>query len=146
MPWESYEQALRHVRAQEERTPSAPAPTETPYMKSAARAQSVADTAFSIAVVRAEEALRPEGNRDFVRSVCFPLRSGREPCDRIDAALPRPPVLPRRREAAYAGHGAPTSSFATPTCAASRVTLRPAVPAVPINFHPRSPDPVAGSS
>jgi methyltransferase (TIGR00027 family) len=62
---ESYEQAVRHVRAQEERTPSAPAPTETPYMKSAVRAQNVADTAFSIAVVRAEEALRPEGDRLF---------------------------------------------------------------------------------
>jgi methyltransferase (TIGR00027 family) len=59
---ESYEQALRHVRAQEERTPSAP---ETPYVKSAVRAQSVADTAFSIAMVRAEEALRPEGDRLF---------------------------------------------------------------------------------
>jgi methyltransferase (TIGR00027 family) len=62
---ESHEQALRHVRAQEERTPSAPAPTETPYSKSAVRGQSVADTAFSIAVVRAEEALRPEGDRLF---------------------------------------------------------------------------------
>jgi hypothetical protein len=62
---ESYEQALRHVRAQEERTPSAPAPAEAPYGKSAVYAQSVADTAFSIAVVRAEEALRPEGDRLF---------------------------------------------------------------------------------
>jgi methyltransferase (TIGR00027 family) len=62
---ESYEQALRHVRAQEGRTPSAPAPTETPYTKSAVRGQSVADTAFSIAMVRAEEALRPDGDRLF---------------------------------------------------------------------------------
>jgi len=59
---ESYEQALRHVRAQEQR---APAPIEAPYGKSAVRAQSVADTAFSIAVVRAEEALRPESDRLF---------------------------------------------------------------------------------
>jgi methyltransferase (TIGR00027 family) len=62
---ESYEQALRHVRAQEERVPAAPAgPTGTPYVRTA-HAQSVADTAFSIAVVRAEEALRPEGDRLF---------------------------------------------------------------------------------
>jgi methyltransferase (TIGR00027 family) len=62
---ESYEQALRHVRAQEDRAPAAPAPTGTPYMKSAARAQTVADTAFSIAVVRAEESLRHETDRLF---------------------------------------------------------------------------------
>jgi methyltransferase (TIGR00027 family) len=61
---ESYEQALRHVRAQEDRAPSAPAPT-APYMKSAARARTVADTAFSIVVVRAEESLRHEGDRLF---------------------------------------------------------------------------------
>jgi methyltransferase (TIGR00027 family) len=62
---ESYEQALRQVRAQEAREPAAPSPKEPPYMKSALRAQSVADTAFSIAVVRADEALRPEQERLF---------------------------------------------------------------------------------
>ena len=62
---ESYEQALRHLRGQEERAPAAPSPTDPPYTKSAARAQSVADTAFSIAAVRAEEALRPEEDRLF---------------------------------------------------------------------------------
>jgi methyltransferase (TIGR00027 family) len=59
---ESYEQALRHVRAQEHR---APAPMETTSATSAVRAQSIADTAFSSAVVRAEEALRNEGDRLF---------------------------------------------------------------------------------
>jgi methyltransferase (TIGR00027 family) len=62
---ESYEQALRHVRAQEERPPAAPVPPETAYARSTSRAQSVADTAFSIAAVRADEALRPEGGRLF---------------------------------------------------------------------------------
>jgi methyltransferase (TIGR00027 family) len=61
---ESYEQALRHVRAQEDRTPE-PTVTGTSYVKSAPRAQSVADTAFSTAVVRADEALRPEAERLF---------------------------------------------------------------------------------
>lgn len=61
---ESYEQALRHVRAQEERAP-AQAPTDPRQGKSPSRAQTVADTAFSIAVVRAEEALRPEAERLF---------------------------------------------------------------------------------
>jgi methyltransferase (TIGR00027 family) len=59
---ESYEQAHRHIRAQEER---APAPTEARYAKSSPHAQSVADTAFSTAVVRAEEALLPEEDRLF---------------------------------------------------------------------------------
>jgi methyltransferase (TIGR00027 family) len=62
---ESYEQALRHIRAQEWRAPAAKSPSEVPYSKSAARALSVADTAFSIAVVRAEEALRPAAERLF---------------------------------------------------------------------------------
>jgi methyltransferase (TIGR00027 family) len=61
---ESYEQALRHVRAQEDRTPE-PTVTGTPYLKSATRAQSVADTAFAIAMVRADEALRPQAERLF---------------------------------------------------------------------------------
>jgi methyltransferase (TIGR00027 family) len=62
---ESYEQALRRVRAQEERAAAAPSRTDPPYTKSTARAQSVADTAFSIAAVRAEEALHPEEGRLF---------------------------------------------------------------------------------
>lgn len=61
---ESYEQALRHVRAQEDRTPEATA-TQPPYAKSLARMQSVADTAFSIAAVRAEETNRPPAERLF---------------------------------------------------------------------------------
>ena len=59
---ESYAQALRQVRAREERAPAAP---DTPYSRSTGRAESVADTAFSIAVVRADEALRPEEDRLF---------------------------------------------------------------------------------
>ncbi|HVJ89366.1 MAG TPA: SAM-dependent methyltransferase [Labilithrix sp.] len=60
---ESYQQALRHVRAQEARTPSVPeaSPAEAKF----ARSRTVADTAFSIAVVRAEEGSRPEGERLF---------------------------------------------------------------------------------
>jgi len=58
---ESHEQDLRHVRAQEDRVPE----NEVPYSKSPARVQSVADTAFSIAVVRAEEARRPRAERLF---------------------------------------------------------------------------------
>jgi methyltransferase (TIGR00027 family) len=57
---ESYQQALRHVRAEEQR-----APTALPSAERIARSRSVADTAFSIAVVRAEEGLRPEGERLF---------------------------------------------------------------------------------
>ncbi len=55
---ESYQQALRHVRSQEERAPS-------PGQERVVRSRTVADTAFSIAVVRAEEASRPEGDRLF---------------------------------------------------------------------------------
>jgi methyltransferase (TIGR00027 family) len=62
---ESYEQALRHVRAQEDGSSASTSAPQTPYTKSPARAQSVADTAFSIAAVRAEEATRPEGERLF---------------------------------------------------------------------------------
>jgi methyltransferase (TIGR00027 family) len=62
---ESYEQALRHVRAQEDRPPQAPAEPETPYLKSPEREASVADTAFVVAVVRAEEGEKPEGERLF---------------------------------------------------------------------------------
>jgi methyltransferase (TIGR00027 family) len=62
---ERYEQALRRIRAQEGRAAAAQSPPEAPYSKSAARALSVADTAFSIAVVRAEESLRPAAERLF---------------------------------------------------------------------------------
>ncbi|HEY1693354.1 MAG TPA: SAM-dependent methyltransferase [Polyangiaceae bacterium] len=61
---ESYQQALRHVRAQEEREPS-PAVT-SPADERVLRSRTVADTAFSIARVRAEESDRPEGERLFV--------------------------------------------------------------------------------
>jgi methyltransferase (TIGR00027 family) len=61
---ESYEQALRHVRAQEDRAPE-PTSTEPPYTKSPERTRSVADTAFAIAVVRAEETVRPQAERLF---------------------------------------------------------------------------------
>jgi O-methyltransferase involved in polyketide biosynthesis len=60
---ESYQQALRHIRAQEERAasePSAPRADDRTL-----RSRTVADTAFSIAVVRAEEGSRPEGERLF---------------------------------------------------------------------------------
>jgi hypothetical protein len=62
---ESYEQALRHIRAQEERPPHTPAETETPWLKSPERAASVADTAFAVAVVRAEEGEKPAAERLF---------------------------------------------------------------------------------
>lgn len=61
---ESYQQALRHVRAQEERP--AAVPSVSPTEERAVRSRTVADTAFSIAVVRAEEESRPEGERLFV--------------------------------------------------------------------------------
>lgn len=61
---ESYQQALRHVRAQEERAASEPATSRTP--DKVVRSRTVADTAFSIAAVRAEEGRRPEGERLFV--------------------------------------------------------------------------------
>jgi methyltransferase (TIGR00027 family) len=61
---ESYQQALRHLRAQEER--AATVPSTPPDEERAARSRTVADTAFSIAVVRAEEGARPDGERLFV--------------------------------------------------------------------------------
>lgn len=60
---ESYQQALRHVRAQEERVPTARSISSAD--DKVVRSRTVADTAFSIAVVRAEEASRPEGERLF---------------------------------------------------------------------------------
>lgn len=62
---ERYEQALRHVRAQEERATSTPAATSPPAPPRSGRAQLLADTAFSIASVRAAEALLPERERLF---------------------------------------------------------------------------------
>src|SRR6516162_8681907 len=62
---ESYEQALRQVRAQEDRAPHDGPPADAPYLKSEERAASVADTAFMTAAVRAEEAARPEAERLF---------------------------------------------------------------------------------
>lgn len=59
---ESYQQALRHVRAQETRAPVDAAPAAEPLERS----RTVADTAFSIALVRAEEGERPESERLFV--------------------------------------------------------------------------------
>jgi methyltransferase (TIGR00027 family) len=61
---ESYQQALRHVRAQEDRAASVP--STSPAEERVVRSRTVADTAFSIAVVRAEEGSRPEGERLFV--------------------------------------------------------------------------------
>jgi methyltransferase (TIGR00027 family) len=61
---ESYEQALRQLRAQEDRALDGP-PADAPYLKSEERAASVADTAFVVAAVRAEEAARPEAERLF---------------------------------------------------------------------------------
>lgn len=60
---ESYQQALRHVRAQEER--AATGASTSPAQERAVRSRTVADTAFSIAAVRAEEERRPEGERLF---------------------------------------------------------------------------------
>lgn len=54
---ESYQQALRHVREREDR-PAAPS-------ERVIRTRRVADTAFSIAVVRADERGLPEGERLF---------------------------------------------------------------------------------
>lgn len=62
---ESYEQALRHVRAQDDRVPLDGPPAGTAYLKSEERAASVADTAFMVAAVRAEEGARPEAERLF---------------------------------------------------------------------------------
>jgi methyltransferase (TIGR00027 family) len=60
---ESYQQALRHVRADDDAsaTPAA-APLRAERV---ARSRTVADTAFSIAVVRAEEGSRPPAERLF---------------------------------------------------------------------------------
>ena len=60
---ESYQQALRHVRAQEERAASVRSSSSAE--EKVVRSRTVADTAFSIAVVRAEEESRPEGERLF---------------------------------------------------------------------------------
>lgn len=60
---ESYQQALRHVRSQEARAASAP--RISPAEERVVRSRAVADTAFSIAVVRAEEERRPAGERLF---------------------------------------------------------------------------------
>jgi hypothetical protein len=59
---EGYQQALRHIRAQEERAADASSIAE----EKIARSRTVADTAFSIAVVRAEEGRRPDGEQLFV--------------------------------------------------------------------------------
>jgi methyltransferase (TIGR00027 family) len=56
---ERHAQALRHLRAQETRA------TSVPYAKSAARARSVADTAFTLSAVRAAEASYPSAERLF---------------------------------------------------------------------------------
>lgn len=61
---ESYQQALRHVRSQETR--AAGLPSASPAEEKSARSRTVADTAFSIAVVRAEEGSRPRGEQLFV--------------------------------------------------------------------------------
>lgn len=60
---ESYQQALRHVRTQEERAASVA--SISPAEERVIRSRTVADTAFSIAVVRAEEGSRPDGERLF---------------------------------------------------------------------------------
>jgi methyltransferase (TIGR00027 family) len=60
---ESYQSALRHVRAGETR--AAAAPSTAPAAETIARSRTVADTAFSIAVVRAEEAGRPHDEQLF---------------------------------------------------------------------------------
>jgi methyltransferase (TIGR00027 family) len=61
---ESYQQALRHIRAQEDRA-SAGEPDARRREERLARSRSVADTAFSIAVVRAEEGRLPPAERLF---------------------------------------------------------------------------------
>jgi methyltransferase (TIGR00027 family) len=60
---ESYQSALRHVRAGETR---AAAPSTPPVGENVVRSRTVADTAFSIAVVRAEERGRPHDEQLFV--------------------------------------------------------------------------------
>lgn len=61
---ESYEQALRRVRAQEARERVA-APPEEGYLLSPERVAVVADTAYMVAAVRAEEASFPAADRLF---------------------------------------------------------------------------------
>jgi methyltransferase (TIGR00027 family) len=61
---ESYQQALRHVRAQDETARPAAAESEE-RRERVERSRTVADTAFSIAVVRAEEGALPEAERLF---------------------------------------------------------------------------------
>ena len=95
---ESYQQALRHVRAQEARTPSVPeaSPAEAKF----ARSRTVADTAFSIAVVRAEEGSRPEGERLFTDPFAAAFAAaGADAAE--NTQLPRTPVLPRRHPAPH---------------------------------------------
>src|SRR5215207_2433077 len=60
---ESYQQALRHVRMQDERAAAVPAISRAE--ERIVRSRTVADTAFSIAVVRAEEGSRPDRERLF---------------------------------------------------------------------------------
>lgn len=60
---ESYQEAVRQVQAQEEGAPSEP--DVSPAAETASRSRTVADTAFSIAIVRAEEDSRPDGERLF---------------------------------------------------------------------------------
>jgi methyltransferase (TIGR00027 family) len=60
---ESYQQALRHVRAQEDHGESAP--DASLRKERVARTRSISDTAFSIAVARAQEGRRPEAERLF---------------------------------------------------------------------------------
>ncbi len=62
---ESYEQALRHVRAQDARPKTPSAASNIPWYASRERASNVADTAFSIAAIRAAESRLPEGSRLF---------------------------------------------------------------------------------
>ncbi len=65
---ESYQQALRHVRAQDEGRAAAPPETRPEARRREERierSRSVADTAFSIAILRAREAERPEAERLF---------------------------------------------------------------------------------
>src|SRR5580658_1645091 len=58
---ESYQQALRHVRADA----GTSKPDSRPSEERVARSRTVADTAFSIAAVRAEEGRRPPAERLF---------------------------------------------------------------------------------
>ncbi len=62
---ESHQQALRHIRAQEERAATSSVASVAASDEQRLRARRVADTAFSVAVVRAEEGQRPEAERLF---------------------------------------------------------------------------------